>query len=84
MLKYKKYTFMTDSVNSLEALSRKPVTLAGALYNKKENKKHLKKEVMDIFQKYGYLGGEIDYEVNIRTTSGNVAWININSMETIK
>ena len=47
-------------------------------------RKQFKKEVMDVFRKFGYLGGEKDYEVRIRTTSGNIAWINIRGIETIK
>ncbi len=47
-------------------------------------KKQFKKELMDIFRKYGYLVDGKDYEIKIRTTSGNIAWININSIETIK
>jgi hypothetical protein len=48
------------------------------------NKKQLKKELIEVFQKFGYLSGGKDYEVTFRTTSGNIAWININSMEIIK
>lgn len=47
-------------------------------------KKQFKKEVLDVFKKFGYLDGNKDYEVTFRTTSGNIAWININSIETIK
>ena len=47
-------------------------------------KKQLKKELLDVFKKFGYLSGSKDYEVTFRTTSGNIAWININSIETIK
>jgi hypothetical protein len=48
------------------------------------NKKKLKKELMELFQKNGYLSEGKDYEVTFRTTSGNIAWISINSIETIK
>ena len=47
-------------------------------------KKRFKKELMEIFRKYGYLEEVKDYEIKIRTTSGNVAWINIKGIETIK
>ncbi len=48
------------------------------------DKKQIKKELMAVFKKFGYLSENIDYEVTFRTTSGNIAWININSIETIK
>ena len=48
------------------------------------NKKQFKKELMDLFQSYGYLSEGKDHEVTFRTTSGNIAWISINSIETIK
>ena len=41
----------------------------------------LKKEVLEVFRKFGYLGEEKDYEVTFKTTSGSIAWININSIE---
>ncbi|MDO8281739.1 MAG: hypothetical protein Q7U10_03805 [Thermodesulfovibrionia bacterium] len=47
-------------------------------------KKQLKKELLDTFRKFGYLSDVKDYEVTFRTTSGNIAWININSIEIIK
>ncbi len=47
-------------------------------------KKQLKKELLEVFRKFGYLGDGKDYEIKIRTTSGSIAWININSIETIK
>ncbi len=47
-------------------------------------KKRFKKELMEIFRRYGYLEEVKDYEIKIRTTSGNVAWINIKGIETIK
>lgn len=46
--------------------------------------KQLKKELLDVFHKFGYLSDRKDYEVKIRTTSGSIAWININRIETIK
>jgi hypothetical protein len=49
-----------------------------------EMKKQFKKELLEVFRKFGYLSEDKDHEVTIRTTSGNIAWININSMETIK
>ena len=52
--------------------------------NIESNKKKFKKELKDLFQKYGYLSNGNDHEVTFRTTSGNVAWISINSIETIK
>ena len=48
------------------------------------NNQQLKKEVLDVFKKFGYLADVKDHEVTFRTTSGNIAWININSIETIK
>jgi len=47
-------------------------------------KKQLKKELIEVFRKFGYLSDGKDYEIKIRTTSGSIAWININSIETIK
>jgi hypothetical protein len=47
-------------------------------------KKLLKREVFEVFRKFGYLGDGKDYEIKIRTTSGSIAWININSIEIIK
>ncbi len=49
-----------------------------------EDKKQFKKELIDVFRKFGYLSGEKDYEVRFRITSGNIAWININRIEIIK
>ena len=80
MLKQKKYTFIDkdnkniEVVNSLPVLSQKNDT----------SKKILKKELMEVFKNHGYLNEDIDYEVTFRTTSGNIAWISINSIETIK
>ena len=50
----------------------------------RKRKKELKKDLMALFQKYGYMQEDIDYEVRFKTTSGNIAWININSLEIIK
>ena len=47
-------------------------------------KKELKKDLMALFRKYGYMQEDMDYEVRFKTTSGNIAWININSIEIIK
>lgn len=49
-----------------------------------EQKKLLKREVMCVFKKFGYLNNSADYEVRIKMTSGNIAWLNISSIETIK
>ncbi len=65
-----------NNTNSLTANAEKSNSL--------NNKKQLKSELMDVFKKFGYLSEDIDYEVTFRTTSGNIAWININSIETIK
>lgn len=48
------------------------------------DKKQLKKDLLEVFQKFGYLCDGKDCEIKIRTTSGSIAWININSIETIK
>jgi len=47
-------------------------------------KKALKKELLEVFRRYGYLNDHRDYEVTFRTTSGNIAWINIKGIEIIK
>jgi hypothetical protein len=47
-------------------------------------KEQFKKELLIVFQKFGYPLGEKDNEVTFRTTSGNVAWINIKRIEIIK
>ncbi len=75
MLEHKKYIFAAQGGGGTEVISVKPVSY---------RKKLFKKELIEVFQKFGYLGEGKDYEVNIRTTSGNIAWININSIETIK
>lgn len=49
-----------------------------------QKKKQLKRELMDVFRKFGYLSDHKDHEITIKTTSGNIAWININSIEVIK
>ncbi len=48
------------------------------------DKKQFKKELLEVFRKFGYLHDGKDCEIKIRTTSGSIAWININSIETIK
>jgi hypothetical protein len=50
----------------------------------KINNKQFKDDLMKVFHKHGYLDDGKDYEVKIKTTSGNIAWININSIEIIK
>lgn len=80
MIEHKKYKFNTDGGNNTEVIIRK----SNGSVNKDEKKKLFKKELMDVFQKNGYLIESKDYEIKIRTTSGNIAWININSIETIK
>ncbi|MEW6600011.1 MAG: hypothetical protein AB1499_03485 [Nitrospirota bacterium] len=49
-----------------------------------DEKKRFKRELVDVFRKFGYLMGELDHEVTFRTTSGNIAWINIKKIEVIK
>jgi hypothetical protein len=49
-----------------------------------DEKKQLKKELVDVFRKFGYLTDKNNLEIKIRATSGNIAWININSIEIIK
>lgn len=49
-----------------------------------ESKREFKRELLNVFKKFGYLNGDKDYEIKIRTTSGNIAWININRIEIIK
>jgi hypothetical protein len=51
---------------------------------KDERKKEFKRELLEIFKRYGYMTDEKDYEVTFRTTSGSIAWITINRIETIK
>ena len=46
--------------------------------------KELKREVLEVFRRFGYLDDDKDYEVTFRTTSGNIAWINIKGIEIIK
>jgi hypothetical protein len=47
-------------------------------------KEQFKKELLAVFQKFGYALGDKDHEVTFRTTSGNIAWINIKRIEIIK
>ncbi len=51
---------------------------------KDDRKKEFKRELLEIFRKYGYMTDEKDHEVTFRTTSGSIAWININRIEIIK
>ncbi len=44
----------------------------------------LKKELIDVFRKFGYLKDWKDCEIKISTKSGSIAWIIINSIETNK
>jgi hypothetical protein len=48
------------------------------------NNNFLKKDLIEAFRKCGYLEEDKDYEVRIKITSGNIAWINIRGIETIK
>ncbi len=80
MIEHKKYKFNTEEGNNTGVIIGK----SNGSINKDEKKKLFKKELMDVFQKNGYLIESKDYEIKIRTTSGNIAWININSIETIK
>jgi hypothetical protein len=68
MPKHKKSTFISTAEDSVRS----------------NINKQLKKELMDVFRRFGYLSESKDYEVTFRTTSGNIAWISINSIETIK
>lgn len=79
MLQKKQYTFANRD-GTTEVISSTPTG------SKKGNdtKIILKKELLKIFQKHGYLKEGKDYEVTFKTTSGNIAWININSIEIIK
>ena len=60
------------------------VLIAGRNSLMDSEKKQLKKELLEVFRKFGYLEDGKDHEIKIRTTSGSIAWININSIETIK
>ena len=51
---------------------------------KDDRKRQFKRELLELFREYGYIADEKDHEVTFRTTSGSIAWININRMETIK
>jgi len=59
-----------------------PITGRNSLMD--SDKKQFKKELLEVFRKFGYLQDGKDCEIKIRTTSGSIAWININSIETIK
>lgn len=63
---------------------KKSAFISAAENSVKSDNKQLKKELMDVFHRFGYLYEGKDYEVTFRTTSGNIAWININSIEIIK
>jgi septum formation topological specificity factor MinE len=62
-----------------------PPTSATSEYHRTDDiKKQFKKELLDVFKKFGYIEEDKDYEVKFKTTSGNIAWININRIEIIK
>ncbi len=46
--------------------------------------KLLKKELMELFRKFGYLSEEKDHELTIMPTSGNFAWIIFICIEILK
>jgi len=60
-----------------------PDTFTKSRY-KKGSERDLKRDILEVFRRYGYLNDDKDYEVTFRTTSGNIAWININRIEIIK
>lgn len=79
MLNHNKYAFATipkDETVSVRPFCRKDMA--------KEIKRQFKRELVNVFQKFGYLTSELDHEVTFRTTSGNIAWINIKKTEIIK
>jgi len=51
-----------------------------------DDEKHsLKFEILDIFKKYRYIfSKDLEYDVNIKITSGGIAWIKVNGQITIK
>lgn len=59
-------------------------TVHNACMMREKNSKQLKREVLDTFQKFGYLLGSSDHEVTLKITSGSIAWISINSIQRIK
>jgi hypothetical protein len=79
MPEFKKYLFYENGKENAEFIRKK-----NGCRSKKEMNRLLKQELMNVFLSFGYLAKEKDYEVTFRTTSGNVAWISINSLETIK
>jgi hypothetical protein len=79
MPELKKYTFYEKSKENAAFIKK-----ANGYCRKNEMNRLLKQELMNVFLRFGYLVKEKDYEVTFRTTSGNVAWISINSLETIK
>lgn len=57
----------------------------GIIYDlKNDRKRQFKRELLELFKEYGYISDEKDHEVTFRTTSGSIAWININRIEIIK
>lgn len=73
-----------DKMDTLAVNSEKPSDLGLGCFCSSDEKKQFKKEVINVFRKFGYLAGEKDYEVTFKITSGNIAWININRIEIIK
>lgn len=77
-----------NKINSLTAVANKRSEAISKTSGKDsmtdEIKKQFKKELLEVFHKFGYSLREKDHEVTFRTTSGNIAWININRIETIK
>ena len=51
---------------------------------KDDRKRQFKRALLELFKEYGYISDEKDHEVTFRTTSGSIAWININRIEIIK
>lgn len=75
-----KYTFTANTYKGHESANN----VSGRNNMTDEVKKQFKKELMDVFERFGYPLRGKDHEVTFRTTSGNIAWININRIEIIK
>jgi hypothetical protein len=75
--KSNKFLFKSKDSNSKTNITHEENTLY-------EKNKQLKKELLEVFHKFGYLKENNDYEVRLKITSRNIAWININRMEIIK
>ncbi len=80
MRKYKGYAFRFPVQNNAQSTNSAPIRYKMT----DEEKKQFKKELLAIFQRFGFLMEGVDHEVTFRTTSGSIAWININSIEIIK